>query len=305
MRVGILGRTGTLLESAKTIVASGHQIVFIVTCKAEPFYEKKEVDFKSYAEELQVPFFNTLDLISHADIIKKLKADICISINWLTIIENSFLSIFPYGVINAHAGDLPRYKGNACPNWAILNFENKIGLSIHKMIEELDSGPYVLKRFFEINETTYITDVYKWIESSIPTMFAEALDLIPLQGFFEQDTFVKTLRTYPRKPLDSRIIWAESNRVVLANIRASSHPFDGAFCFLNDVKTRVVIYRATQYEVDFDYLAIPGQVCFSASGYPIIATGDGLIAIEECLIEGYDPPESLLLITKSMRNRLI
>ena len=305
MRVGILGRTGALLETAKSIVSSGHQIVFIATCKAEPFYDKKELDFQSFAEELHVPFFNTIDLISHTDKIKILKADICISINWLTIIENSFLSIFPYGVINAHAGDLPRYKGNACPNWAILNFENKIGLCIHKMTEELDSGPYLLKRFFEVNETTYITDIYKWIESSIPTMFIEALDLIPVQGFIEQDTSVKTLRTYPRKPLDSRINWAESRRTILSNIRASSHPFDGAFCFLNDVNTRVFIYRATQYEVDFDYLAIPGQVCFSANGCPIIATGNGLIAIEECFIEGHDQAESSLLVTKSLRNRLI
>jgi methionyl-tRNA formyltransferase len=156
MRIGIVGRTGILLDTAKAIISSGHQVVFIQTCKAESCYDKKEDDFKLYAEELKVPFFNTLDLISHAEVIKKLNADVCVSINWLTVLKSPFLSIFPYGILNAHAGDLPRYKGNACPNWAILNFEDRVGLTIHKMSEELDSGPYILKRFLEINESTLI-----------------------------------------------------------------------------------------------------------------------------------------------------
>ena len=47
---------------------------------------------------------------------------------------------------NAHAGDLPRYRGNACANWAIINGEDKVGLSIHKMDAGLDSGPIIQKK---------------------------------------------------------------------------------------------------------------------------------------------------------------
>ncbi len=305
MRVGIVGRTGILLETARAIIESGHQIAFILTCKAEPYYDKSELDFKLFADELQVPFFNTLDLVGHAEEIRTLGADVCVSINWLTILKNPFLTLFRHGVLNAHAGDLPRYKGNACPNWAILNFEKQIGLTIHKMVEELDSGPYILKRFLDIDETTYITDVYEWLALSVPKMFVEALELLTLRSFIEQDKSKGTLRTYPRKPQDSRINWALSRKLILANIRASSHPFDGAFCFLNDEDTRVIIFRASQYEVNFEYLAIFGQVCMSVDGCPIVAAGDGLIKIEECQINAYSSSESSLLITKSLRNRLI
>lgn len=305
MRVGIIGRTGTLLESANAIMATGHQVAFILTCKSEQYYDTKESDFKSFADKLRVPFYNTLDLDSCIEIIKEQGADIGISINWLTILKDPFLSIFPFGVLNAHAGDLPRYKGNACPNWAILNFENQIGLTIHKMVEELDSGPYLLKHYLGINETTYITDVYNWLNSSIPEMFVEALSLINKTGFIEQDKSTRSLRTYPRKPEDSRINWSKNRREILANIRASSHPFAGAFCFLNESNTRVVIFRASPYEVDFDFLAVPGQVCMSAAGLPVIATRDGLIVIEECYVNGLNSNDSLLLITKSLRNRLI
>ena len=305
MRVGIIGRTGTLLESANAMLASGHQVAFILTCKSEPYYDTKELDFKAFADKLGVPFFNTLDLDSHKEIIKAQGADVGISINWLTILKDPFLSIFPFGVLNAHAGDLPRYRGNACPNWARLNFEDQIGLTIHKMVEELDSGPYLLKRFLEINETTYITDIYNWLNSSVPEMFVEALALMHKTGFKKQDESTRALRAYPRKPEDSRINWSDSRRVILANIRASSHPFAGAFCFLNDPDTRVAIYRASSYEVDFDFLAIPGQVCMSVNGQPVIATRDGLIVIEECSVSGFNAKDSLLFITKSLRNRLI
>lgn len=304
MRVGIIGRTGALLESANAILASGHQIAFVLTCKSEPYYDKKESDFQLFAEKLKVPFFNTLDLNSHKEIIQAQGADVGISINWLTILKDSFLSNFPFGVLNAHAGDLPRYKGNACPNWALLNFEKRIGLTIHKMVEELDSGPYLLKRYLEISETTYITEVYDWLNSSVPEMFVEALALIHKTGFIEQDKSTRALRAYPRKPEDSRINWCDTTREILANIRASSHPFSGAYCFLNNSDTRIVIYRASSYEVDFDFLAVPGQVCMAAKGRPVIATSDGLIVIEECFVDELNANDSLFLITKSLRNRL-
>jgi len=304
MRIGIIGRTGVLLKSAEALREAGHELAFVATCKAESFYDKNEIDFQNYASRLNIPFFNTLDLESKIDGISALKADICISINWLKIIDKSFLSIFPLGILNAHAGDLPRYKGNAAANWAILNFEQEVALTIHKMVEELDSGPYLLKEFLDINENTYISDVYNWLESTIPKKFVEALDVIKTKGFIEQDQSVKTLRTYPRKPSDSKIEWGWDKEVILAIIRASSHPFDGAFCFVNDTDLKLKIFRASEFNVDFDFSAVPGQICFKFGNLPVVATRNGLIAIEECLIPNMNSIDSMKFITNSLRNRL-
>lgn len=304
MRVGIVGRTGMLLRAAEEIERRGHEIAFVMTCRSEPIYDKKEEHFEAYAKALGVPFYNTLNPIAHIREIAEMSVDVCISVNWLTLLKDDFLSAFQHGVLNAHAGDLPRYKGNACPNWAILAFEKRVGLTIHRMVEELDSGPYLLKRYLDINEQTYVTDIYEWMDLSIPEMFADALDLIQSQGFIEQDPEVRTLRTYPRKPEDSRIIWTESRRSILANIRASSFPFNGAFCFLNNTDMRVVVYRASAYDVDYDYMAVPGQVCFAHEGSPVVAVKDGMILIEDCRIDGYGAAESKALVLKSMRNRL-
>jgi methionyl-tRNA formyltransferase len=304
MRVGIIGRTGMLLQSAEALRVAGHELVFVITCKAETFYDAGEIDFKNYASKLSIPFFNTLDLKGNINAISALKADVCISINWLKIIEEEFLLIFPYGILNAHTGDLPRYKGNATANWAILNFEQRIALTIHRMEKELDSGPYILKEFLEIDHLTYIGDVYSWLSKVVPIKFVEAIKLMTQKNLIEQDNKIKPLRAYPRKPEDSRINWSSNRKTILSIIRASSHPFSGAFCYLNSTTSRVTIFRASEYSTNFDYLAIPGQVCFQVNGNPIVATIDGLIEIEEWKIYDSEIEVAKDFIYKSLRNRL-
>jgi methionyl-tRNA formyltransferase len=262
------------------------------------------MDFKHYASSLGIPFFDILDLESKINDISELKADICISMNWLKIINKNFLSIFPLGILNAHAGDLPRYKGNAAVNWAILNFEKEVAITIHKMVEELDSGPYLSKEFLKIDHKTYIGDIYAWLESTIPKKFVEAMDLIHVKEFIEQDKKVRTLRTYPRNPSDSKINWSWDNKSVLAMIRASSHPFNGAFCFLNGTDLKVDIFRASEFNTEFDVCAIPGQVCFKVGELPVVSSRNGLIIIEECFISDFSVSESMKYITQSLRNRL-
>ncbi len=304
MRVGIIGRTGMLLETARQILACGHEIAFVMTCRAEAYYDVDESHFQDLAAEVGCPFYEGVNPNEHVDDIKRLGAQVCVSINWLTLLKERFLTAFPFGVLNAHAGDLPRYKGNACANWAILNFEPSIGLTVHRMTEALDSGPYILKRHFPVTDDTYITDVYAWLDKSVPEMFVEALDLLPTKDFIEQDTTVRTLRTYPRKPEDARIDWTLSRRDIIANVRASSRPFDGAFCFLNGTDTRVTVFRAAPFDIDFDYMAVPGQVCFSERGCPVVATRDGMMIIQECVIAGLSPEESCQRVVRSLRNRL-
>ena len=143
MRVGIIGRTHLLLKSANLIVRNGHSLAFVYTCKAEDFYTAKEQDFEDLAIKNNCPFFNDLKIEHRTQELLDCKADICLSVNWLNVLTERTFSLFPFGVLNAHSGDLPRYRGNACPNWAIINHEKVMGLTVHKMDDGLDSGPYI------------------------------------------------------------------------------------------------------------------------------------------------------------------
>ena len=64
---------------------------------------------------------------------------VVVSINFINIIPGSFTNKFRFGIINAHAGNLPKYRGNVCLNWAILNDESEVVLPFHKMYKHFSN----------------------------------------------------------------------------------------------------------------------------------------------------------------------
>ena len=117
MRIGVIERTRMLIEAARAVAADDHQIAFVQTCRAEAHYDATEEDFRALAREVDAPFFGSPRTSDMAAIWAAERPDVAISINWPSMIKAATRDVARYGVLNAHAGDLPRYRGNACPNW--------------------------------------------------------------------------------------------------------------------------------------------------------------------------------------------
>lgn len=293
-----------LLETGRLVEESGHELVFVMTRRAESFYAADEKEFEAFSRDKGITFIESKDPFEAREKIMALQADVVLSVNWPNLITQEEIDMFPLGILNAHAGDLPRYRGNACPNWAILNFENQIGLTIHRMTAELDAGPYIRKSFFPIDTETYITDVYEWLDNEIPRLFVEALGAIKTEEFVKQRNDVVPLRTFPRLPTDSKINWHDSARNVLALIRASSRPFPGAYCFLNGGNETLRIFRASEFRPKYEFLAVPGTLCEVLQGNPVVATASGLVVLEDFAFDGLPQSDSSTKVLRSMRNRL-
>lgn len=309
MRVAVIGRTPWLLDCAREIICKGHDIPLIWTCGEEEYFDANLREYEDFAKECGATFVHDINIqeIDNLNQIRAADCDIAISINWITILGNEILSIFPHGILNAHAGDLPRYRGNACPNWAILNNEPHIGLCIHRMAPELDAGPVYLRRHFPLSNDTYINDVYDWLREMTPSMFAETIDHISkgtLKAEGQDETGLLPLRCYPRRPEDGRIDWTNSAIQILRLIRASSRPFAGAFSKLEGERL-VTIWRAQAITHPLDFRAVPGQICFALDGDPVIACGDGMIRLQEIELEGtLENARSKMSLLSSQRNRL-
>jgi len=180
MRIAIIGRTEILYETAKLLVRREHEIALIITSRAAPEYTRSEHDFKDLAKQFSVPFFCTPRIVETRDVICSLSSiHVGVSMNYPTVIPSEIIELFPLGILNAHGGDLPRYRGNACQAWAILNGEERIGLCIHKMIGgELDSGDIIVRDYYPLTPETTITEVHSWMAARIPELFVQALDLL-------------------------------------------------------------------------------------------------------------------------------
>lgn len=307
MNFAAFGRTRILYDSIKALVTAGHSPRIVGTCRASPESEIKEADFARLAYELGVEFFDSTAINSDriVNTLALARADVAISVNWLTVVRERVCSLFPNGVLNCHAGDLPRYRGNAPYAYAILQNEPCMGLCIHRMEPGvLDSGPIVVRRQVPITPSTYVGDLIADCERLVPEMFCEALrglengDLTPEPQPADP---ALALRCYPRKPEDGLIDWSLPADAICRLIRASSAPFAGACTFFEG--EQVTIWRAHAEASPCPYLGVPGQVVERrASGEILVLTPQGFVAVE-CITDVNGRSVVPADMVKSLRQR--
>ena len=287
MRIVAIGRTEILYNSILELNKRGHKVVLIITGKSEQYqYIKNSEDFKKLAKELDAEFLITENINSDKvlGLIYIHKPDIAISYNWKTIIGQKIINSFSFGILNAHAGDLPRYKGNSVRNWAIIAGEEEIVLTIHYMTIDLDAGAILLKKKIPLKKDIRIKKLYDFVLKYTPLMFAETIDGLEkgtITSLVQPIDPKKSLRCYPRLPKDSEIDWNKPVIHIDRLIRASSEPFSGAYTYIGNEK--MIIWRAHIEYPKYQYLSIPGQVVErrQKTGEVAIATSDGFLVLEE------------------------
>ena len=305
MRVAIIGRSEILFESISMIRRNGHEISAILTAREAPEYKKKQKDYRDLAESLKIPYAEGPEIKLHHDFLLKTSSDIAVSLNYVGIIPQSIIDIFPLGILNVHGGDLPKYRGNACQAWAILNGEEKIGLCVHKMVGgELDTGDIIAKAYYSIDLDTSITKVWKWMSEKTPNLIIEALTNLQKNKSYilekQNDDSSLNLRCYPRAPEDGRVNWEKSSVDIIRLINASNKPYAGAYCIFKGYK--MIIWEAKIVDDQENFSAIPGQVTSIKNKIVNVACGKGKISILkiEFKKEITEPSKHI----KSLRSRL-
>ena len=306
MKIAIIGRTETLYKVVELLIENGYEIGVIITSKEAPEYKKTAKDFEKLAKKINAKFLYSPKFTQKEISFLKnfIKEDyIGISINYTGVIQQEVIDIFSYGILNAHGGNLPRYKGNACQAWAILNGEEKIGLCIHKMLgDELDSGDIIEREYLTVDLTTKIGEVLKWMDKRIPSMFLNAIKKLQKDKnyFLEKQNHKNSLRCYPRLPEDGRIDWSKSNIEILRLINASNKPYMGAFCVYKDKK--LIVWDAEIYEDNENYCAVPGQVAKIEKNSIMVIVGKGKLKINTIEYDNFIGYPSKII--NSIRKRL-
>jgi methionyl-tRNA formyltransferase len=305
MKIAIIGRTEILYNTALLLREEGHEIVFILTAKEALEYTRTAQDFQALAKNWQIPFAQTPNISDVADILRDVRADIGVSKNYVGMVPQSVIELFPLGILNAHGGDLPRYRGNACQAWAILNGEEKVGLCVHKMIGgQLDSGDIISRDYLHISHHIKVTHVWQWMEKRTPALFKEAIDNLTVDSEFilerQSNHPSDALRCYPRRPQDGRIIWSWSALDVLRLINASNKPYQGAFCEFEGEK--MVIWDAELVKDDEAFCAVPGQVTRVGEDFIEVACGIGKLKLT--LVDYRKQVSTPSDFIKSIRKRL-
>ena len=177
---------------------------------------------------------------------KKLNPDIVIVVAYGQLITKKFLSIPKEGFINIHASLLPKWRGAAPMQRSIINSDTETGISIMKIVEDLDAGPILKKIKIKINESTTTEELSKNLSRISSESIIDILDDIfnKKLKFIEQNhaqaTYAKKI-----KKKESEINWRESAKVILAKINGLN-PNPGAWFTYKDMRHKIWRAKITE-----------------------------------------------------------
>ncbi|MFW6029434.1 MAG: methionyl-tRNA formyltransferase, partial [Halanaerobiales bacterium] len=132
------------------------------------------------ANQYNLPLYkeNNINSKEFIKTIDKINPDLIVSVNFNQIIGKEILSIPKNESINVHASLLPKYRGRAPLNWAIINGEEVTGVTVHYIDEGIDTGDIILQNEIRINEDDYIEDILNKVKEIYPLIVNKAVDQI-------------------------------------------------------------------------------------------------------------------------------
>lgn len=151
MRIVFMGTPDFAVPSLKALLAAGHEIVGVFTQPDKPKNRGMKLTpspVKVVAQEHQLPIYQptTLKTDEAYDILVGLQPDLIAVAAYGKILPKRILDLPALGCINVHSSLLPRYRGAAPINWAILNGDQETGVTIMYMAEGLDTGDIISQR---------------------------------------------------------------------------------------------------------------------------------------------------------------
>ena len=230
----------------------------------------------------------TLDVPVHSDLSIEGVERVLIQRNPECVVVSSYDRILPSRIlghcrfVNVHYAALPEYRGRANVNWAIINGEPEIAITIHVIAPGLDAGNILYQQRVPIGPDDTVSDLYAGLNEVQREVLGETVARY-ISGY-EGEPQDETAATYgcTRIPGDGEINWASSTKQIYALIRALSPPYPGAHTYLD--ARRITVLRAVPVTNAPRYVGrIPGRVVGRSrrDGHVDVLTGDGVLRIHE------------------------
>ena len=244
-KILFMGTPSFAVPILRTLHQSNHKILEVYTQSPKKKNRGQKISFSpvhEYSNEINIPVRYPLTLNSPEEFehFKKVKPDISIVVAYGKIIPSKFLNLENTIFINVHASLLPKWRGAAPIQRAIMNCDNETGISIMRLVPKLDAGPVLIKSKIKItNEINY--EMLSAQMSKLGTkLILESLDLIEngKAKFVSQND---KDATYAKKieKTESEIDWSLNAKNVVAKINAL-YPNPGSWFKLKGSRIKVI-----------------------------------------------------------------
>ena len=218
----------------------------------------------------------------------ELRPDLILSVYYRQMIGTRILGLARLGAWNIHGSLLPRYRGRAPINWAVLHGEPRIGMTLHRMINRADAGAIVDQEGVDLGPRDTAEQAFRKVLPCARRILARQIDALLAGTAPEtpQDEALATTFT-GRRPEDGRIDWRQSSGAIFNLIRAVTDPYPGAFTDVGPARL-MVWWAEPAPRPPGTGAAAPGTVLTAEP--LLVATGDGALLLTRTEWRGAPAP---------------
>jgi methionyl-tRNA formyltransferase len=227
--------------------------------------------------------------IRFVDYLNSLSLDFGVVAGFPTIFKAELIKSTLYGMVNQHAGRLPTYRGGSPLNWQIINGERKIGISVIKMDEGIDSGQVLASAEFLLSVGEDISHAHMKANNLFGSLSIQAIDKLLSGNYSAAETIGDSVYWHQRNDADGLIHWDRMSAAEVVNlVRGVAPPYPGAFCFFS--KQMIRVYRASV--PDDIYRGTPGRVFFVQGKGPLVCARDKAVLLRDYVVQPFSSFEN-------------
>lgn len=269
--------------SLKALIEAGEDVAAVVTQPDKPKGRGKQLTpppVKELALKYNIPVLQPEKIRDEAfiNIIQKLRPDIIVVIAYGKILPKAILDIPPKGCINVHASLLPKYRGAAPINWAIINGEKETGITTMLMDEGMDTGDILLTERVEIQDNDTTDSVYEKLKDIGANLLIKTISGLKKGTIqpIDQDDSHATYAPMLKKE-DGRIDWAIKPEEI-RNLIRGMYPWPGAYTRWEGKQLKIFKAQVVSEERISEE---PGAIIKTSTDGIYVATGAGILLITE------------------------
>jgi len=290
MKIAFVGGVKYSYELLSTILKEGWNVSIVFS-----YDESKKIFYSDIASFDDLTKSNGITHIKvmnindpeNVKILQKEKPDLILVMGWSQLLKKEIIKIPTLGVIGSHPTELPKYKGRAPIPWTILKDLKQSALTFFYIDEGVDDGDILDQRSFPVTDLDDSSTLYKKMTSLGEKMLLENLPLIKNKSAHrkKQDNS-KFIELWPKRTKeDGKINWNDTSIEIHKLIRATTHPYPGAFTYFKNKE--LIIWKSNYID---DSICEPGVIKEIHDEFILVGTGCGTIKILEA---SYDNENNL------------
>lgn len=287
MKIVFMGTPKAAIPSLERILRDGHDVAAVYTQPDRPSGRGNKITFSPVKEfvlthDLPVLQPSKIKTPEVLETFKSYKADVAVVVAYGRILPETFLQAFPKGAINVHFSLLPKYRGAAPVNWAIVNGEKATGVTTMLMDSGLDTGGILLQSETEIGDTENSIDLMERLAIIGADLLSETLASYDKLTPQLQNDGDASLAPIMRKE-GGLIDWTMDASSIANRVRGFQ-PFPTAFTFYKGL--RLTIWKAEPVEGADTVRRKSGEIVEAKGDQLFIACGSSILWIKELQLEG-------------------